>query len=84
LKRRELIALLGGTTLVWPLVASCSAVAAEPGRWRIGYLSSMDGPTELAKSFVRGLRELGYTGSRRAKTSDWPSLRWTWFVTEWT
>jgi putative tryptophan/tyrosine transport system substrate-binding protein len=59
LKRREFIALLGGTTLVWPLAASCST-AAESGKWRIGYLSNFSGPTEFAKSFVQGLRELGY------------------------
>jgi putative tryptophan/tyrosine transport system substrate-binding protein len=59
LKRREFIALLGGTALIWPLAASCS-VAAESGQWRIGYLSSMYGPTEYAKSFVQGLSELGY------------------------
>jgi putative ABC transport system substrate-binding protein len=58
LKRREFIALLGGTTLIWPLAASCSA--AQSGQWRIGYLSSMYGPTEYAKSFVQGLSELGY------------------------
>jgi putative tryptophan/tyrosine transport system substrate-binding protein len=59
LKRREFIALLGGTTLIWPLATSCGA-AAESGQWRIGYLSSMYGPTEYAKSFVQGLSELGY------------------------
>jgi putative tryptophan/tyrosine transport system substrate-binding protein len=59
LKRREFIALLGGTTLIWPLAASCSA-AAESGQRRIGYLSNFSGPTEYAKSFVQGLRELGY------------------------
>jgi putative ABC transport system substrate-binding protein len=59
LKRREFIALLGGIALIWPLAASCSA-AAESGQWRIGYLSSMYGPTEYAKSFVQGLSELGY------------------------
>src|SRR5262245_46389903 len=59
LKRRGFITLLGGTTLIWPLATSRSA-AAEPGRWRIGYLSGMFGPAELAKSFVQGLRELGY------------------------
>jgi hypothetical protein len=26
----------------------------------IGYLSNFSGPTEYAKSFVQGLRELGY------------------------
>jgi putative tryptophan/tyrosine transport system substrate-binding protein len=59
LQRREFIALLGGTTLIWLLAASCSA-DAEPGRWRIGYLSGTYGPTERAKSFLQGLRELGY------------------------
>ena len=38
---------------------SCSA-AAESGQWRVGYLSSMYGRTELTKSFVQGLSELGY------------------------
>ena len=59
MKRRHFIALLAGTTLIWPLAVSCSA-AAESGRWRIGYLSTMDRPSEFAKSFVQGLRELGY------------------------
>jgi putative tryptophan/tyrosine transport system substrate-binding protein len=59
LKRREFIALLGGTTFICPLAASCSA-AAESRQWRIGYLSSMYGPTEYAKSFVQGLSDLGY------------------------
>ena len=58
LQRREFIGLLGGTTLIWPLAASCSA--AESGRWRIGYLSGGYGPSERTKSFLQGLRELGY------------------------
>jgi len=59
MKRRHFIALLAGTTPIWPLAASCSA-AAEVGQWRIGYLSNFSGPTEYAKSFVQGLSELGY------------------------
>jgi putative tryptophan/tyrosine transport system substrate-binding protein len=59
MKRRHFIALLAGTTLIWPLAASCSA-AAELGQWRIGYLSNFSSPTEYAKSFVQGLSELGY------------------------
>jgi hypothetical protein len=49
MKRRHFIALLAGTTLIWPLAVSCSAAA---GQWRIGYLSNFSGPTEYAKSFV--------------------------------
>lgn len=59
MKWRKFIAVLGTATLIWPLAASCSA-AAELGQWRVGYLSSMYGPTELTKSFVQGLSELGY------------------------
>jgi putative ABC transport system substrate-binding protein len=59
MKRRDFIALLVGTTLIWLLAAPCSA-AAESGQWRIGYLSNFSGPTEYAKSFVQGLSELGY------------------------
>ncbi len=59
LKRREFIALLGGTTLLLPFAASCS-VAAESGQFRIGYLSNFSGATQYAKSFVQGLSDLGY------------------------
>jgi putative ABC transport system substrate-binding protein len=59
MNRRHFIALLAGTTLIWPLAGSCNA-AAQSGQWRIGYLSNFSGPTEYDKSFVQGLGELGY------------------------
>lgn len=57
MKRRECIAVIGSALIVWPLAAP-----AQPGGkiWRIGYLSSRYGPTELSQSFLQGLRELGY------------------------
>jgi putative ABC transport system substrate-binding protein len=60
MRRRTFISLVGGAA-AWPLVASFGA-AAESGRkvWRIGYLSGMYGSSELARSFVQGLREFGY------------------------
>src|SRR5438876_11179132 len=55
MKRRELIALLGGAA-AWPLTAR----AQEPGRlWRIGVLSL--GQDESAtRPFLQGLQALGY------------------------
>ena len=85
MKWRKFIAVLGTATLIWPLAASCSA-AAKSGQWRVGYLSSMYGPTELTKSFVQGLSELGYIEGKSLtveyrfaweKVSVWPSLRRT-------
>ena len=67
MKRRHFIALLAGTTLIWPLAASCSA-AAESGQWRIGYLSNFSGRSEYAKSFVQGLSELGYVEGKNLTT----------------
>src|ERR1700730_426822 len=43
--------------VAWPL----AALAQSAGKvWRIGYLSSRYGPSELSESFLQELRELGY------------------------
>src|SRR5262249_23267883 len=60
MRRREFIVLVSGVA-TWPLAASHGAAAQSGGRvGRIGYLSGMDGSTELAPTFVQGLGELGY------------------------
>jgi hypothetical protein len=58
---RSVTITLGSAAATWPLAAWYSA-AAQFGRkvWRIGYLSGMYGLSELTRSFVQGLRELGY------------------------
>jgi putative tryptophan/tyrosine transport system substrate-binding protein len=57
MRRREFIALLGGATVPWPFPAR----AQQKGKaWRIGYLSGRSLPSDTSRSFVQGLRELGY------------------------
>jgi putative tryptophan/tyrosine transport system substrate-binding protein len=59
IRRRELIALLGGGAAAWPLGAR-----AQPGSTRkIGFLgvSNPSAQTQWTAAFVRGLRELGWT-----------------------
>jgi putative ABC transport system substrate-binding protein len=62
LKRREIIALLGGAAAAWPVAAF-----AQPGErvWRIGYLSATETPGEPQAhsrrlSMEAGLARLGY------------------------
>src|SRR5262245_6316948 len=64
LKRRELITLVGGAVMAWPLAAR----AQQPERVRrIGVLSGFaetdpDGQSEVS-AFRHGLQRLGWTGS---------------------
>ncbi len=48
--------------LLCAIVAGIGSAPAQTTRkvWRIGYLSGQLGPTEYSRSFVRGLRDLGY------------------------
>ena len=51
----------GGSFAAAILAFICCAYAQSPKKiWRIGYLSGQSSPTELSRSVVRGLRELGY------------------------
>ena len=59
MRRREFIALIGGTAFTGPLVA----LAQPDGRLRrVGFLTAASIPvfSSLYDAFVRGMRELGY------------------------
>jgi putative ABC transport system substrate-binding protein len=65
MKRREFIALLGATTLSWPLAAR-----AQQGKvWRIGFLTprSRPSPTRhdaFSAAFLRGMNDLGHSDGK--------------------
>ena len=56
MRRRELIALLGGTVVAWPL----GALAQQPALPVIGFLSSASVSGPVPTPFRRGLNEAGY------------------------
>jgi putative ABC transport system substrate-binding protein len=60
MRRRELIALLGGTAATWPL-AVC---AQQPRLPRVGVLHPFSPPDPWAAGLRRGLRDLGYVEGR--------------------
>src|SRR5258707_15171857 len=58
MRRRELITLLGGAAVTWPLAAP----AQQPGKLPlIGVLVSASPPHPFADAFWRGLHALGYS-----------------------
>jgi putative tryptophan/tyrosine transport system substrate-binding protein len=57
MRRREFIALLGGSALMWPF----GARAQQPGRvYRIGWLQPAPSPDTWLKAFKQGLQEFNY------------------------
>src|SRR2546429_9784367 len=62
LRRRDFIALLGGTVLAWPLAAR----AQQPALPVIGFLhgASPEGYAPMVDGFRRGLAESGYVDGR--------------------
>jgi ABC-type uncharacterized transport system substrate-binding protein len=72
MRRREFIALVGGTAAVWPFAAR----AQQAGKlWRIGFLSAVPRATfgsGLYAGFQQGMRELGYVEGKDF-VSDWRS-----------
>ena len=80
MKRRELITLLGGAAVAWPLAAR----AQQPERMRrIGVLTTgagADDPDGQARSaaFLQGLQQLGWTEGRNIRID----YRWTGLDTE--
>jgi putative ABC transport system substrate-binding protein len=65
MRRRDFIALLGGTAAVWPIALP----AQQAGKlWRIGSLSpSSSGQNENYKAFVQALIDLGYVEGRNVR-----------------
>jgi ABC-type uncharacterized transport system substrate-binding protein len=56
MRRREFMALLGGTAAAWPLAARAQQATGLP---RIGFLSPV--PQSYQDQFTRGMRDLGYS-----------------------
>jgi putative ABC transport system substrate-binding protein len=63
MKRRELISLLGGAAVAWPLAARAQQSATVP---RVGFMGNSTAALEanLVGPFREGLRELGYHEGR--------------------
>jgi putative tryptophan/tyrosine transport system substrate-binding protein len=62
MKRRELIALLGGTVVAWPFAAQ----AQQPTTPAIGFIrnTTRDDSADLLKAMHQGLRQTGYVEGR--------------------
>jgi putative tryptophan/tyrosine transport system substrate-binding protein len=61
MKRRDLITLIGGTAVAWPLAAR-GEQRGKPAR--LGYLSASSPPDNNFASFLTGMRALGYGEDR--------------------
>ena len=62
MKRREVITLLGGATVAWPMAARAQQPAKKMAR--IGYLSAASAPDVNVENFKEGMRSLGYVEGR--------------------
>ena len=70
MKRREFIALFSAAIAMGSLAGASVAAAQSASRvWRVGYLSSRNGPSDLSQSVVRGLSEHGYVEGRNSSWS---------------
>src|SRR6266498_3229092 len=58
MRRRELIVLVGGAAVAWPLAARAQLVARQPVR--IGFLRASPPPESIMAALRRGLAEQGY------------------------
>ena len=70
MKRREVITLVGGALVAWPLAAR----AQQPNVFRVGYLEP-GSPTDpiqanLRRQFLLGMRDLGYREGRQFTMED--------------
>jgi putative ABC transport system substrate-binding protein len=73
MRRRELITLLGGAAVTWPLAAP----AQQPATPLVGYLSVRSNDNYLVAALRRGLREAGYVeGQNVAIDSSRTSRKW--------
>jgi putative tryptophan/tyrosine transport system substrate-binding protein len=74
MRRRDLLALLGGAAAVLPLAAE----AQQAGKVaRIGYLAAnLAASPHLREAFLHGLRDLGYVEGRNV-VIDLPPVWWT-------
>ena len=69
MRRRDVIALLGGAAAAWPLAAR----AQQPGKvWRIGFLAGGQRAAvfHILAGFPQGMRELGYVEGKHF-TIEW-------------
>jgi len=86
MRRREIVHLLGGVAVTWPLALRAQQVKKVS---KIGYLSpgsASPGPLAYHDEFQRGLRELGYIEGqissssidlRKGSLNNWLILRWS-------
>jgi putative tryptophan/tyrosine transport system substrate-binding protein len=65
MRRREFFTLFSAAMVTGSLAGARVAAAQSASRvWRVGYLSGRYSPSELSRSFVQGLGELGYVEGR--------------------
>ena len=80
MRRRDVISLLGGAAVAWPMVARAQQ---QPNRVRnVAWLGvgQAGQPSPYLESLRAGLRELGWVEGRDLKLSTfWPRASTTWW-----